>query len=67
MSILIVLGAVAFLLILFVGGGLLGWFVELIIKILGFLADGWSNGCGGCVGCFWIIFVVLFLIAAFCM
>ena len=32
MSILIVLGAVAFLLILFVGGGLLGWFVELIMK-----------------------------------
>jgi hypothetical protein len=67
MSILIVLGAVAFLLILFVGGGLLGWFVELIMKIFGFLADGWSNGCGGCMGCFWIIFVVLFLIAAFCM
>ena len=67
MSILIVLGAVAFLLILFVGGGLLGWFVELIMKILGFLADGWSNGCGGCMGCFWIFFVVLFLVAAFCM
>ena len=67
MSILIVLGAVAFLLILFVGGGLLGWFVELIMKIFGFLADGWCNGCGGCMGCFWIIFVVLFLIAAFCM
>lgn len=60
------MGVVAFILIAivaFVILGLLGWGVQLIAHLFGFLGQG-IMGCMGCIGqFFWYIFVGLILLA----
>ena len=67
MGILGLLGIIVVVLLLYVGGGLLGWIIEAISKILGFISSGWSHGCGGCLGCLWVIFIILLILAGLCL
>jgi hypothetical protein len=63
MTILTIIGVVVLIVLLFVGGGLLGWLIKGLEAVFTFL----SEGCSHTLGClFWIIIgfcvlVVLFL------
>ncbi len=46
MTILTIIGVVVLILLLFVGGGLLGWLIKGIEMILSFLSEGCSHTLG---------------------
>ena len=60
MTVLAFIGIIALVLILFTGGGILGWMLRAVEGILGLLWDGNMN----CLGCIFRIIVGLFLIGA---
>ncbi len=62
MEILIIIGLIVVLLLIFTGGGILGWLLRGLGAIFDMLLEGW-NSILGCL--FWIIviFAVLAVIA----
>lgn len=59
MEILAIIGLIVLLLIVFTGGGILGWLFKGIGAIFEFLLDGW----GSCLRVVvWIILILLFLL-----
>lgn len=60
MEILAIIGILVLILIVFTGGGILGWIFKGIGSIFELLLDGW----GSCLKVIvWIILIFLFLIA----
>jgi hypothetical protein len=60
MDILAFIGLLVLVLILFTGGGILGWIIKGIGSIFELLLDGW----GSCLRVIaWIILIFLFLLA----
>lgn len=59
MTILTIIGVVVLIVLLFVGGGLLGWLIKGLEVVLNFLAEGWSN-IFGCL--FWVFIILLVLV-----
>ncbi len=59
MGILAIIGFIVVILIIFTGGGILGWILKGIGEIINLLAEGWSN-IFGCL--FWIFVVLLILV-----
>ena len=43
-------------LIIFTGGGLIGWFFQIIVRVLAFIAEGWAS----IFGCLVKLFVICF-------
>lgn len=62
MGILAIIGFIVVILIIFTGGGILGWILKGIGEIINLLAEGWSN-IFGCL--FWIFVVLLILVGLF--
>lgn len=60
MEILAIIGIVLLFIIIYVGGGLLGWVIKGFEETLDFLSDGCSHSLG-CLA--WIILIVLLLIS----
>ena len=59
MEILTIIGLIVLVLILFTGGGILGWILKGIGSIFELLLDGW----GSCLRVIvWIILILLFLL-----
>lgn len=63
MEILIVVGFLALLLIIFTGGGILGWVLKGIGSIFELLLDGW----GSCMSVVLWLVIILLCICAFAM
>ena len=60
MEILAIIGILVLLLIVFTGGGILGWLLKGIGSVFELLLDGW----GSCLKVIvWIILILLFLLA----
>ena len=60
MEILAIIGILVLILIVFTGGGILGWLLKGIGSVFELLLDGW----GSCLKVIvWIILIFLFLIA----
>ena len=60
MTILAIIGVVVLIILLFVGGGLLGWVIKGLEVVFNFLLEG----CSHTLGClFWIFIVFCALIA----
>ncbi len=59
MEILVVIGILILIIIIFIGGGVSGWFLDGFSRVLGLLMDGWGK-LGGCV-----IYVLIFLFFLF--
>lgn len=61
--ILVVLIVIA---LLFTGGGLLGWVLEVIAQALGLLIEGWGKLFSNVLGClFWLFVAILCLLTFF--
>jgi hypothetical protein len=60
MEILAIIGLIVLLLIIFTGGGILGWLFKGIGAIFDFLLEGWGS-CLRVVA--WIVLILLFLLA----
>ena len=60
MEVLTIIGIIVLILIIFTGGGILGWLFKGIGAIFGFLLEGWDS-CLRVI--FWIIVIFLFLLA----
>jgi len=60
MEILTIIGVVVLLLIIFTGGGILGWIFKGIGSVFELLFEGWG-ACLRVIG--WIILILLFLMA----
>ena len=60
MEILTIIGVVVLLLIVFTGGGILGWIFKGIGSVFELLFEGWGS-CLRVIG--WIILILLFLMA----
>lgn len=59
MEILAIIGILVLVLIIFTGGGILGWIFKGIGSIFGLLLDGWDS----CLRVFfWIIIIIFFLL-----
>lgn len=61
MGILAIIGFIVVVLVIFTGGGILGWILKGIGEIINLLAEGWSN----IFGCLFWIFVVLLILVGF--
>jgi hypothetical protein len=60
MEILAIIGIIVLILIIFTGGGILGWLFKGIGTIFEFLLEGW----GSCLRVLvWIVLIILFLLA----
>ena len=60
MEVLAILGILVLILIIFMGGGILGWLFKGIGAIFEFLLEGW----GSCLRVIaWIVLILLFLLA----
>ena len=60
MEILAIIGIIVLILIIFTGGGLLGWLLKGLGVIFEFLLEGW----GSCLRViFWIVIIFIALIA----
>ena len=60
MEILAIIGILVLILIVFTGGGILGWLLKGIGSVFELLLDGW----GSCLKVIvWIILILLFLLA----
>jgi hypothetical protein len=60
MEILTIIGILVLILIVFTGGGILGWIFKGIGVVFEFLAEGW----GSCLKVIvWIILIFLFILA----
>jgi hypothetical protein len=60
MEILAIIGIIVLILIIFTGGGILGWLFKGIGAIFEFLLEGW----GSCLRVLvWIVLIILFLLA----
>jgi len=60
MEILAIIGILVLILIVFTGGGILGWLLKGIGSIFDLLLEGWGS-CLRVIG--WIILILLFLLA----
>jgi hypothetical protein len=60
MEILAIIGLIVLLLIIFTGGGILGWLFKGIGAIFDLLLEGWGS-CLRVVA--WIVLILLFLLA----
>ena len=58
MGILVIIGFVVVILVVFTGGGILGWVLKGIGEIINLLAEGWSN-IFGCLLWFFIGLLIL--------
>jgi hypothetical protein len=60
MEIITIIGVIVLIIIIFTGGGILGWIIKGIGSIFELLLDGW----GSCLRVIaWIILIFLFLLA----
>ena len=60
MEVLAIIGIIVLVLIVFTGGGLLGWLLKGLEAIFEFLLEGW----GSCLRViFWIVIIFIALIA----
>jgi hypothetical protein len=60
MEILAVIGIIALLALIFFGGGIIGW----ILQVVGFIFEKLFEGCQTTFGCLFVtILIVLFLLA----
>jgi len=60
MEVLTIIGVIVLIIIIFTGGGILGWLFKGIGAIFEFLLEGW----GSCLRVIvWIILIMLFLLA----
>ena len=60
MEVLAILGILVLILIIFMGGGILGWLFKGVGAIFEFLLEGW----GSCLRVIaWIVLILLFLLA----
>ena len=62
MEILSIIGIIALIILLFVGGSLLGWIIKGLEVVFSFLWDGCSNTLG-CI--FWVVAGIIVLLALF--
>ena len=60
MEILLIIGILVLVLIVFTGGGILGWLLKGIGSVFELLLEGWGS-CLRVIG--WIILILLFLLA----
>ena len=60
MEILAIIGLLALIVVLFTGGGLLGWVFKGLGAVFEFLFEGWGS-CLRVVA--WIVLILLFLLA----
>jgi len=60
MEILLIIGILVLVLIVFTGGGILGWLLKGIGAVFDLLLEGWGS-CLRVIG--WIILILLFLLA----
>ena len=60
MEILAIIGIIILILIIFTGGGILGWIFKGIGSVFDLLLEGWGS-CLRVIG--WIILILLFLLA----
>ena len=59
MEIITIIGVIVLIIIIFTGGGILGWIIKGIGSIFELLLDGW----GSCLRVIaWIILILLFLL-----
>jgi hypothetical protein len=62
MEILTIIGLIALIILLFVGGSLLGWVIKGLEVVFSFLLDG----CSSTLGCiFWVIAGIIVMLALF--
>lgn len=60
MEVLAIIGIIVLILIIFTGGGILGWLFKGLGAIFEFLLEGW----GSCLRVIvWIVLIILFLLA----
>ena len=60
MEVLTIIGVIVLIIIIFTGGGILGWLFKGLGAIFEFLLEGW----GSCLRVIvWIILIMLFLLA----
>ena len=60
MEVLAIIGGIVLILVIFTGGGILGWIFNGIDTIFSFLLDGW----GSCLRVIvWIVLIIFFLMA----
>lgn len=59
MEILAIIGIIVVILVVFTGGGILGWMLKGIGEIIDLLTEGWSN----IFGCLMWAFIVLLILA----
>ena len=60
MEVLTIIGVIVLIIIIFTGGGILGWLFKGLVAIFEFLLEGW----GSCLRVIvWIILIMLFLLA----
>ena len=63
-GIFLILFVIFVIALLFTGGGLLGWVLEVIAQALGLLMEGWGKLFSNVLGClFWIFIAILCLLA----
>lgn len=63
-GIFLILFVIFVIALLFTGGGLLGWVLEVIAQALGLLAEGWGKLFSNVIGCLaWIFLAILGLVA----
>ena len=62
MEILAIIGIILLIVLLYVGGGLLGWVFKGLGAVLDFLSEGW----GSCLRVLiWIFLIIFFLLGLF--
>lgn len=62
MEILTIIGLIALIVLIFVGGSLLGWLIKGLEVVFSFLWDG----CSSTLGCFfWVIAGIIIVLALF--
>lgn len=61
MEIIIVIVVLIFIIFIFIGGGVSGWILDGIMRVLGLLTDGWGK-MGGCLLYLFIFLFFLFIV-----
>jgi hypothetical protein len=62
MEILAIIGIIFLALIIFVGGGLFGWFLKGVGVVFSFFSEGWGTCLKSCLTIIWTIFVIVLII-----
>ena len=60
MEIITIIGVIVLIIIIFIGGGILGWLFKGFGAIFEFLLEGWSS-CLRVI--FWIILIIILILA----